>query len=37
MEILRDETVLALMDVDWEDGEVAFEAWMEAWKRGILP
>ena len=36
MEILSDETVLELLRVDWEGGEVAREAFEEASRRGIL-
>ena len=36
MDILRDETVLALTHVDWSNGEVAAEARREAERRGIL-
>lgn len=36
MDILSDKTVLALMRVDWSDGEVAAEARREAKRRGLL-
>lgn len=36
MDILRDETVLALIGVDWENGEVSMEAIAEARRRGLL-
>lgn len=36
MDILRDETILALMGVDWDNGEVAAEARHEAEHRGLL-
>ena len=35
MDILRDDTVLELMLVDWENGEVAAEARREAVRRGL--
>ena len=37
MDILSDETVLSLLDSDLENGEVAWEAWCEAFRRGIAP
>lgn len=36
MDILCDETVLALTRVDWSNGEVAAEARREAERRGLL-
>lgn len=36
MDILRSETVLELMLVDWENGEVASEARREAVRRGLV-
>ena len=36
MDILRDDTVLELMLVDWEDGKVAEEARREAGRRGLV-
>ena len=36
MDILTDETVLALTRVDWENGEVAAEARREAERRGLM-
>ena len=35
MDILRDETILELMLVDWENGKVAEEARREASRRGL--
>ena len=35
MDILRDETVIELMRVDWSNGEVAEEARREADRRGL--
>ena len=37
MDILRDETVVALTRVGWMDGQVAAEARREAERRGLLP
>ena len=36
MDILRNETILELMLVDWENGEVAAEARREAGRRGLV-
>lgn len=36
MDILRDNTVLELMFVDWENGKVAEEARREADRRGLV-
>ena len=36
MDILRDETVIELMRVDWSNGEVAEEARREADRRGLV-
>ena len=36
MDILRDDTVLELMLVDWENGKVAEEARREAGRRGLV-
>lgn len=36
MDILRDETILALTRVDWSNGEVAAEARREAERRGLV-
>ena len=36
MDILRDETILALTRVDWSNGEVAAEARREAERRGLM-
>ena len=36
MDILRDETVIELMRVDWSNGEVAEEARREARRRGLV-
>lgn len=36
MDVLRNETVLELMLVDWENGEVAEEARREAVRRGLV-
>ena len=36
MDILCDETVLALTHVDWSNGEVAEEARREAGRRGLV-
>ena len=36
MDVLRDETILELTLVDWENGEVASEARREAARRGLL-
>ena len=36
MDILRDDTVLALVGVDWAGGEVAAEARREAKRRGLV-
>ena len=36
MDVLRDETVIELMRVDWSNGEVAEEARREAVRRGLV-
>ena len=36
MDILRDETIIELMRVDWSNGEVAEEARREAGRRGLV-
>ena len=36
MDILRNETIIELMLVDWENGEVAAEARREAGRRGLV-
>ena len=36
MDILRNETILELMLVDWENGKVAEEARREADRRGLV-